>query len=619
MHGFQPHSGVIRSLSKPELHMADGGVWGAIKSAVGMKRDNPEMEAYKARSAAEREAAKNPPQAPAQAGSGIGGYAGNGALEQRMKTAGLRDGGTLTTGKGGQVPGQGKGDKIPAKYEPGEFVVSNAMLKDNPGLADILHELREKSLAAQGKTVEEADEGAVQDAGIRAADGLAPEDQRRQAAMSQIPTDGYQAPVGGEKVSGSDLSRNVGNSLMALPGASSAVGAVGGMARSLPRVGAAIESIGATTGGAASSVAPYAAPIASLAAVSAASSKDSPAAPLGNAAKAALPVSATPTATASTPAQATIPATDAPPSGVTRVGNSYSGPANIAGDITVNGKAPGGSVTTQPGMSQQQIDATLNNPNGTRWSAQDNATMAENQRAGLDPYLGTSRGGQGGAVVIGEGDGYGVLSKEHIAKRQMDDMLASTNKQSRTMRGQTLGFLSQQTQNATAQRGQDMSAATSTAHDASATDSANKDRSQRGAIAGLHSQLEDRKLKLSEKSGGFQNRAAQRLEDAQTAVLAAKTPEERATANHVVQALSGKEPPNKYMVVPGGQEADPTTGQLRTVPARVFDSQAGRLLDQQPAAQAPTQHSIAKLKANPAMAKQFDEMFGAGAAAAALK
>ena len=28
----------------------------------------------------------------------------------------------------GDVPGEGKGDKIPAKYEPGEFVVSNAML-----------------------------------------------------------------------------------------------------------------------------------------------------------------------------------------------------------------------------------------------------------------------------------------------------------------------------------------------------------------------------------------------------------------------------------------------------------------------------------------------------------
>ena len=35
---------------------------------------------------------------------------------------------------GGHVPGSGTGDKIPAKYEPGEFVVSNDMIDDNPGL-----------------------------------------------------------------------------------------------------------------------------------------------------------------------------------------------------------------------------------------------------------------------------------------------------------------------------------------------------------------------------------------------------------------------------------------------------------------------------------------------------
>ena len=36
---------------------------------------------------------------------------------------------------GGHVPGTGTGDKIPAKYEPGEFVVSNDMIDDNPRAA----------------------------------------------------------------------------------------------------------------------------------------------------------------------------------------------------------------------------------------------------------------------------------------------------------------------------------------------------------------------------------------------------------------------------------------------------------------------------------------------------
>lgn len=35
---------------------------------------------------------------------------------------------------GGLVPGRGAGDKVPAKYEPGEFVVSNDMLANAPAL-----------------------------------------------------------------------------------------------------------------------------------------------------------------------------------------------------------------------------------------------------------------------------------------------------------------------------------------------------------------------------------------------------------------------------------------------------------------------------------------------------
>ncbi len=61
---------------------------------------------------------------------------------------------------GGHVPGTGRGDKIPAKYEPGEFVVSNDMIDDNPGLREQLSGLRAEILAARGKTVDEADQRA---------------------------------------------------------------------------------------------------------------------------------------------------------------------------------------------------------------------------------------------------------------------------------------------------------------------------------------------------------------------------------------------------------------------------------------------------------------------------
>ena len=75
----------------------------------------------------------------------------------------LRDGGT--------VPGKGSGDKIPALYEPGEFVVSNDMLDAEPGLREQLHGLRGEVLAAKGKTVAEADAQAVKGGTLRAASG----------------------------------------------------------------------------------------------------------------------------------------------------------------------------------------------------------------------------------------------------------------------------------------------------------------------------------------------------------------------------------------------------------------------------------------------------------------
>lgn len=86
------------------------------------------------------------------------------AFDPHIRQLALRDGGT--------VPGKGTGDKIPALYEPGEFVVSNAMLDAEPGLREQLHDLRGNVLAAQGKSVEQADAQAVKGGNtLRAATG----------------------------------------------------------------------------------------------------------------------------------------------------------------------------------------------------------------------------------------------------------------------------------------------------------------------------------------------------------------------------------------------------------------------------------------------------------------
>ena len=94
-----------------------------------------------------------------------------GVMQMRERAAGLRDGGELHTGHGGVVPGQGTGDKIPAKYEPGEFVVSNDMLDAQPGLREHLRDLRGNVLAAQGTTPAQADAQAVHGGSMHAERG----------------------------------------------------------------------------------------------------------------------------------------------------------------------------------------------------------------------------------------------------------------------------------------------------------------------------------------------------------------------------------------------------------------------------------------------------------------
>lgn len=102
---------------------------------------------------------------------GIGAYVGNDALKKREAAAGLRKGGELRTGHGGAVPGKGKGDKIPAKYEPGEFVVSNDMLKAAPELRGHLRGLRKRVLAEKGMTVQQADANVVSGGAMKAQSG----------------------------------------------------------------------------------------------------------------------------------------------------------------------------------------------------------------------------------------------------------------------------------------------------------------------------------------------------------------------------------------------------------------------------------------------------------------
>lgn len=86
---------------------------------------------------------------------------------------------------------------------------------------------------------------------------------------------------------------------------------------------------------------------------------------------------------------------------------------------------------------------------------------------------------------------------------------------------------------------------------------------------------------------GFQISAAQRAEQLYVAYQQASDPQERAALAEQIRVLNGKEQPNRFTVVPGGQEFDTTAGALVNRPARVLNNQSGEFVDGQAAAGQP--------------------------------
>lgn len=91
--------------------------------------------------------------------------------------------------------------------------------------------------------------------------------------------------------------------------------------------------------------------------------------------------------------------------------------------------------------------------------------------------------------------------------------------------------------------------------------------------------LEAGELGMRQQAAGFQTRAAQRMEDLQTAYQAAK-PAERADLARQIRELQGKAETgnlrDNFMTVGGGQEWDATAGVMRNVPQRLMDLRNGQ-------------------------------------------
>jgi hypothetical protein len=228
--------------------------------------------------------------------------------------------------------------------------------------------------------------------------------QRRDALINQIPVGGNpQAPTPDGSQS-NPLNNDFGRNLAALPSAGGIPGAALRGTGLVARAFGASQPAMSGLGQAAQAAAPYAPVVGGGAALATAAGAQSPA-PASPITRQSNPlVAAAMEQQASAPgapgspgaAAAPMPGPAAPsgPANITRQGNSYSGPANISGDITINGQPAGGTVNSlpsgaTPGSQMQGIapglSSSLGNPlvqaaiahSGNDWASRNALRNAE--------------------------------------------------------------------------------------------------------------------------------------------------------------------------------------------------------------------------------------------------
>ncbi|MFS4514357.1 hypothetical protein ACMFLR_10875 [Delftia tsuruhatensis] len=266
-------------------------------------------------------------------------------------------------------------------------------------------------------------------------------------------------------------------------------------------------------------------------------------------------------AVAPAPAQAATPM--APSGVVTRDGNSYSG-TNVSGDVSINGQAPrnGGGISPQsqqaarglasyaseppPVMGQNRIpliEAAGIRHSGNDWQSRNELRNAEVSASSI---TNTRRFGGRGAENSPDMQRYRAALGTDAALRQADPAMQIEG----VRQGNALvrAAMEQQGQN------------------------------QR---AGMQAGLTQQRLDMDRETQGYTNRTNRLVEAARNQVAQQQDPTKRRSLVQYMRDIEGGTPQaDPYLVVPGGQQVDPTSGRAYNTPSTVFNRQSGQFVQQ---------------------------------------
>ena len=564
---------------------ADGGVvspW-SIKGVINnvKKMVEPEKEDIRAKFARQDAELKSkhpelfqPKQEPVKPRPNAAEALAGRAAQIEKAVNGYKDGGEI---KAGIIRGKGTGtsDSIKGKMPVGSFVmpadstdvmVSNGETHFTPEMVQNIGAAA--LMAAKGMTHTPVAKQMPNDGAKHFYDGGSNVEEKKKNSfgdaaaanqnplVSQIPTGGNINPAPqGNPVTGTEFTRNVANTISALPGAAPILsGANALMAAS--QTGQAATTGAAGIANLAQKVAPYAVPTAGLYGISqAAESPQAPAQPVATVSPIATNNIATQASnTPATPVNAPSPAVaSAAPQQITRVGNSYTGEPNIAGNVTINNPR-GGGISAQNNQAAQALS--------------DKSTAAAQLSAPV----------QGGGVNLGDGSGRRIPGFQERLDRKNAETGASSivDSESRRTARNSLKRMDAQdlaginndsaqtianTQAETQRQGYGIQAQNNLATQQNAAARLGIDRTN----ATLNNQQTTQKMA-----------ADKQMQDLQTRLLTAK-PDERAAIEDNLRALQGRyEKPvaDKFTVIRGAKNPDGTQEA-----DRLFNNQTAQFVD----------------------------------------